>query len=104
MNDTAVHVPHKTGPSYLSIWVYLIVLTGLEVYLAYEHIFSTGAMLALLMALSLVKTALIVAYFMHLKFEKTSLIVTIVPSVVVVIALLGVFFPDSFRLLELRVK
>ncbi len=89
---------------YAAVWGYLLVLTGVEVVLAYVQLFSAGAMLVLLMVLSIVKAALIVAYFMHLKFERMALILSIVPAVVVVMSLLSVFFPDSFRLLELRVR
>ena len=91
------------GRLYLWIWFYLLAITALEVVLAYVHIFPPSGMLVLLMALSVVKAALIVAYFMHLKFERMNLILSLVPAVVLVIALLFVFFPDSFRLLELRV-
>jgi cytochrome c oxidase subunit 4 len=86
------------------VWIYLLIITAVEVVLAYAHLLSTLGMLVLLMALSLVKAALIVAYFMHLRFERRSLIFALVPSVVVVIALLFAFFPDSFRLLHLRVQ
>ena len=54
------------------------------------------------MGLSLVKAALIVAYFMHLKFERLSLVLTLVPTVVVCICLLFIVFPDSFRTREQR--
>lgn len=91
-------------PSYLSIWIYLLALTAAEVVLAYLHLFPTGAMLAILMALSVVKAGLIVAYFMHLRSERMSLILSLVPVAVLVISLLFVFFPDSFRLHELRVR
>jgi cytochrome c oxidase subunit 4 len=91
------------GRLYVWIWICLLALTAVEVVLAYVHLFPPSGMLILLMALSIVKAALIVAYFMHLKFERMNLILTLVPSVVVVIALLFAFFPDSFRLLELRV-
>ena len=87
---------------YLSVWTYLLVLTAIEVVLAYVQIFSLTGMLIILMLLSLVKAALIVAYFMHLRFEKVSLIVSLIPAVVVVISLLSVFFPDAFRALDLR--
>jgi cytochrome c oxidase subunit 4 len=93
----------ETGSAlYLWVWVYLIALTGVEVVLAYEQIFSLHVMLAILMALSLVKAALIVAYFMHLRFERVSLVVSLIPAVVIVISLLSVFFPDSMRLYTLR--
>jgi cytochrome c oxidase subunit IV len=69
---------------FISIWVWLVVLT--------------------LLGLSIIKAALIVAYFMHLKFERLSLILTIVPMLVVCIILLFAFFPDSFRSAGLRYK
>lgn len=89
---------------YIFVWAYLLGLTALEVFLAYEHMFSTEGMLAILMLLSVVKAGLIVAYFMHLRFERVSLIFSLVPVGVVVISLLFAFFPDSFRLFELRVR
>jgi cytochrome c oxidase subunit IV len=52
---------------------------------------------------SIIKAALIVAYFMHLRFERLNLVLTIVPAVVICICLmLLVFFPDSFRSKGLR--
>ena len=54
------------------------------------------------MGLSLVKAAMIVAYFMHLKFERMSLVLTLVPTVVICICLLFIVFPDSFRANGLR--
>ena len=87
---------------YFTIWLYLLVLTAVEVVLAYVQLFSTGVMMFILMALSLLKAGLIVGYFMHLKFERMTLTLSLIPAVVVVIALLFVFFPDSYRLFELR--
>ena len=90
-----------TNKLFVSIWIWLVVLTGIEVFLAYKPM-SVLLMLAILMGLSIVKAALIVAYFMHLKFERLSLVLTIVPMLVVCICLLFVFFPDSFRSAGLR--
>jgi hypothetical protein len=39
---------------------------------------------------------------MHLRFERFTLVLTLVPLWVIVTCLLFVFFPDSFRLQELR--
>jgi cytochrome c oxidase subunit IV len=85
----------------LSVWGWLLALTGVEVFLAYEQL-PLHVMIILLMGLSLVKAGLIMAYFMHLRFEKKSLILTLVPAMVVVISLLAIFFPDSLRLLHMR--
>ncbi len=86
---------------FLSIWFWLLLLTGFEVFLGYVQL-PVVYMLVILMGASLIKAALIVAYFMHLRFERINLILTIVPAVVICICLLLVFFPDSFRSKNLR--
>jgi cytochrome c oxidase subunit 4 len=83
------------------IWGVLLGLTAIEVFLAYIQLNLT-LMLIILMGLSIIKAALIVAYFMHLKFERLSLILTIVPILVVLLCLFATFFPDSRRIKELR--
>ena len=85
------------------VWGGLLVLTLIEIILAYKPM-SLHLMLTILLGLSIVKAALIVAYFMHLKFERLSLILTLVPMLVICICLLFVFFPDSFRSFGLRYK
>jgi cytochrome c oxidase subunit IV len=86
---------------FISIWVWLVVLTLIEIFLAYRPM-SLHVMLTILIGLSVIKAALIMAYFMHLKFERLSLILTLVPMLVVCILLLFVFFPDSYRSIGLR--
>lgn len=92
-----------TNKLFVSVWVWLLVLTAIEVFLAYIHLPLTY-MLTILMGASIIKAALIIAYFMHLRFERISLILTLVPMLVVCICLLFVFFPDSMRSLHLRYK
>ena len=103
MNAHAHADEHFAGSNklFISIWVWLVVLTLVEIFLAYKPM-SIFLMLLVLLGLSIIKAALIVAYFMHLKFERLSLILTIVPMLVVCICLLFVFFPDSFRSAGLR--
>jgi cytochrome c oxidase subunit 4 len=83
------------------IWGALLFLTAIEVFLAYIHLDQT-LMLIILMGLSIIKAALIVAYFMHMKFEKLSFILTIVPILVVLLCLFAILFPDSFRIRSQR--
>ncbi len=90
-----------TNRLFISVWGWLLLLTGFEVFLGYEHL-PVIYMLVILMGVSIVKAALIVAYFMHLRFERLNLILTIMPALVIAICLLLVFFPDSFRSKELR--
>jgi cytochrome c oxidase subunit 4 len=96
---------HFAGSNKLfsSIWIWLLVLTGIEIFLGYKPM-AIHFMLTILLGLSIIKATLIVAYFMHLKFERLSLILTVVPMLVVCICLLFVFFPDSFRSAGLRYK
>lgn len=87
---------------FISVWVWLLALTGFEVFLGYKQL-PVIYMLVILMGASIIKAALIVAYFMHLRFERLNLILTIVPALVIAICLmLLVFFPDSFRAKALR--
>ena len=94
---------HFEGSTYLFLYVLggLLLLTMVEVFLAYIHL-RLDLMLTILMGLSIIKAAMIIAYFMHLRFERMSLVLTLVPILVVCICLLFVFFPDSFRSLNLR--
>lgn len=93
---------HAGSRLYLWNWGWLLLLTGIEVYLAYIHL-APVLMLTFLMGLSVIKAALIMAYFMHLRFERLSLVLTLVPILVLCIALILIFFfPDSVRLHDLR--
>lgn len=102
--NPAIETHAGSARQYAWIWIYLLAITGVEIVLAYVHLFSTRAMLGILMVLSVVKAGLIMAYFMHLKFERAALILSIVPPLVLVITLLFAFFPDGFRLFDLRVR
>lgn len=104
MNQEATRVEDHGSAAYLWIWICLLALTAVEIVFAYVHLLPILGMLLLLMALSIVKAGLIMAYFMHLRFERPSLVVSLIPGAVLVIALLLAFFPDSFRLFELRVR
>ena len=98
----AVHETHGgSNRENIMVWGGLLALTAIEVFLAYIQI-PTTLMLIILMGASIIKAALIVAYFMHLKFERLSLILTIVPTIVVLLCLFAVLFPDSFRAHNLR--
>ena len=84
------------------VWIGLLALTLFEVFLAYERV-PLHIMLVALMGMSIVKAALIVAYFMHLKFERLNLVLTLIPAMVGAILLLNTFFPDSVRLGQLAI-
>jgi cytochrome c oxidase subunit 4 len=102
MHPTNGH-EHAAGSTKLFMWVWfwLLALTGVEVFLAYIQL-GVKLMLTLLMGLSIIKASLIISYFMHLRYERRSLVLTLMPAMVFVIALLFLFFPDSLRLHDMR--
>ncbi len=57
---------HAVGSTklFLTVWFWLVAITGFEVFLGYEKL-QPQLMLGLLVALSLVKAALIVAWLFH---------------------------------------
>src|SRR5207342_2720293 len=102
--STHVEEIHSHGPgipTFAKVWVALLVLTGLEVLLAYEQV-PLLIMLTVLLGLSVIKAALIIAYFMHLKFERFSLFLTLFPMLIFCILLMLISMPDSQRLLNMR--
>ncbi len=94
---------HQVGSTklFITVWLWLAAVTGIEVYLGYVQLQPT-LMLTLLVVLSLAKSALIVAYFMHLKYERFSLTLFLVPPTIFCIIMICIFFfPDSLRIIEL---
>ncbi len=63
---TTTHV----RPNYMLIWLYLFVMTIVEVLLAFELPVSQNWKLILLLFLAVWKALLVALYFMHLKFER----------------------------------
>ena len=95
------HVASATTATFAKVWVTLLVLTGVEVFLAYEQV-PTMIMLTVLVGLSIIKAALIIAYFMHLKFERLSLFLTLFPMLIFCIVLMLIFLGDASRIPSMR--
>jgi len=86
----------------LAVWIGLVGITFLEVFLAYEQL-NPSVMLSILVVLSVVKAAMIMAYFMHLKYEKFSLVLLLIPATIFCLCMMFIFFfPEAFRLLQMR--
>ena len=101
MHDTV----HEEGKgTYLWVWVGLVILTAIEVVLAYEQIMTPIHMLEVLMILSVIKSALIIGWFMHLKGEIAVMKWMTMTSVVICLILMCIFFPDAWRVVTLGVK
>ncbi|MGA7793323.1 MAG: cytochrome C oxidase subunit IV family protein [Candidatus Acidiferrales bacterium] len=86
----------------IGVWVGLVLITFLEVFLAYEEL-QPSVMLSILVVLSVVKAALIMSFFMHLKYEKLGLVLLLIPATIFCLCMMFIFFfPDAFRLLQMR--
>jgi cytochrome c oxidase subunit IV len=103
MEATTHHEHVQSKRLLLFVWFWLVTLTGGEVFLAYQDL-PLKVMLIILMALSIVKASLIISYFMHLRYERRSLVLTLMPALIFVLAMMFVVFPDSFRLLTMGVQ
>lgn len=104
MHDIATTHDDSKG-QYFWVWGALLVLTAIEVVLAYNQVFQPVRMLEVLLILSVIKSALIIAYFMHMKFETALMRWMITVSVVACfIIMYFFFFPDAGRILNLGVK
>ena len=99
-----IHIHDHLSPSiptFAKVWIVLLALTAVEVFLAYEQV-PTMIMLTALLGLSVVKAALIIAYFMHLKFERLSLFLTLFPMLIFCILLMLIFLGDATRIPHMR--
>jgi caa(3)-type oxidase subunit IV len=103
MHDIATHDDSKG--QYFWVWGALLVLTAIEVVLAYKQVFAAVRMLEILLVLSVIKSALIIGYFMHLKFERALMRWLLVISVSACFVIMYFFFfPDADRIIDLGVK
>jgi cytochrome c oxidase subunit 4 len=101
-SEVIQHMEGAATKTFVTVWFALLFMTGIEVFLAYEQI-PVLIFLTALIGLSVIKAALIIAYFMHLKFEKLSLFLTLFPMLILCIMLmLLMFMPDSNRLMMMR--
>ena len=95
------HIEGATTGSFVKVWFVLLALTGIEVLLGYLQA-PTLIMLTALLGLSIIKAALIIAYFMHLKWEKLSLFLTLFPMLIFCIILMLIFLGDAVRIPLMR--
>ncbi|MFZ3216279.1 MAG: cytochrome C oxidase subunit IV family protein [Candidatus Acidiferrales bacterium] len=106
MSAHAAELSHEhavgTTKLFTTVWVWLLLLTVFEVFLAYERL-EVHLMITILVGVSLIKAALIISYFMHMRFERLSLFLLLIPAMVFCICMMLImFFPDSVRLSHLR--
>ncbi len=98
----AAHPEHGKA-QFFWVWGALLLMTAIEVFLAYQHL-QPAKMLTILMGLSIFKAALIISYFMHMKFEHPRMRVLLMGSLAACLCLMTAFFPDAWRIIGLGIK
>ncbi len=90
---------HK-HPNYILIWIVLLVLTALEVAVAFfpkwfpDMGSVIGITITLLLGMAFVKAGLVAAYFMHLKFEQKNFVIIVSFPLVLACVLVILLLPD----------
>jgi heme/copper-type cytochrome/quinol oxidase subunit 4 len=86
---------------YITIWVGLLCIVGIETFLTTLHI-STHRLLAALLLLAFLEAGIALLYFMHLRYEKPSLFWSLVPAVIFVLFMMNHIWPDAYRVASMR--
>lgn len=87
---------------YLTTWIWLLVITMLEIGIVLVRVPKTLLVISLII-LALMKAALIMAYFMHLRYERLNLIYAVVtPMFFLAIVLFTMLGPDALHVFRSR--
>ena len=86
MTQTEASAKHFEHPNYLAVWIWLLVLTVLEITALYLPVLKMYKILTLVV-LAVTKALLVAMYFMHLKFERLILIAVILYPLALAITL-----------------
>lgn len=84
---------HNEHPKYMWIFLWLAVLTAIEVAVFFLNM-PKVILIILLIGLACAKAILVAAYFMHLKFEKRTLAVIVITPFLICVFLVIMLMPD----------
>ena len=85
----------------IPVYIALLVLSGLQVVLAYSHL-DRNRLLASMLAVAIFSAALAIMYFMHMADERRSFFWSLIPATLFVLLMMNMIWSDSFRLLHMR--
>jgi cytochrome c oxidase subunit 4 len=96
----------ETGESggdkiYVVTWFWLLVITVLEVGVVFVHM-PKVLLASLLVAMALMKAALIMAYFMHLRYERLGFVYAVLTPLILGVILFFALVPDALGTLRMR--
>jgi cytochrome c oxidase subunit IV len=86
---------------YISVYVTLLALSGLQIFLAYTKL-ERNRLLAAFLSVAIFSAALAVMYFMHMINERRSFFWSLIPATIFVLLMMNMIWSDSFRLLHMR--
>ncbi len=96
---------HHRAPNYWAVWIWLAVLTILEVGVTLIPDLATLYKAILLVALAVGKALLVALYFMHLRFETRTLGAIVLTPFVICVFLVFMLMPDvGFDLRESPIR
>jgi len=87
------HEAAHSGPSYIAVFIYLAILTAIEL-VVYAAGLPQVAKVGLLAALAWAKAVLVAMYFMHLAMERKALAIVALTPVILVTFLCFMLLPD----------
>ncbi len=87
------HAVDHAEPNYIAIFVYLAILTAVELFV-YAIGLPQVPKVGLLIALALAKAVLVAMYFMHLAIERRALAVIAITPILLVTFLCFMLLPD----------
>jgi heme/copper-type cytochrome/quinol oxidase subunit 4 len=96
----ANHEPTMAG--YVGIWIGLLCIVGIEVFLTLMKL-PSHELLASLLILAFIESAVGLLFFMHMKYEKHILLWSFLPAVIFVLFMMNHIWPDAFRMISLKV-
>jgi hypothetical protein len=83
--------------SYIGIVIGLVIIVGIEVILAYQHL-PVRTLFFSLLCLSCLEAFVGIMYLMHVKYERPLLFWTMLPATLFVLVLLNYVWPDAYRM------
>lgn len=86
---------------YLLVYIAILVISALQILIAYQNIDVYRIFIRMLL-LAIVQAGLAVTFFMHMRSEKRTLALFLLPAALFVLAMMNMFWSDSFRLLNMR--
>jgi cytochrome c oxidase subunit 4 len=87
------------SPNYWLIWLYLSILTVIEIAVIFAPVARFLIVIALI-SLALAKATLVAAYFMHLRFEVRTLALIALTPLVLGALLIFILLPDHSAVLR----